>query len=142
MNTLRIGLLALLLGFTAVACTSEETSSKSGSETEAAAPAYLDYDAIEKMVDEDDEGIIGKEITITGISWGVAGRMDGTQSLDIGKEKLEGFKVAPINCIVAGDVDLSSAKKDQTVVVKGKVVKASSFGNLSLKMEDCVLVAQ
>lgn len=143
MKTVQFVILAAALTLTAASCTVEETSSSSTTTEPAqpAAPSALDQDAIFALVDEDADAVIGTEITITGVSWGVADHVGGKKGLELSNEKLEGFKQAPITCMFEADDDLSGTDKDATVVVKGKVTEArTSFGVLSVKLENCTIV--
>lgn len=86
-----------------------------------------------ELMDKVDE-YEGQEVTLTAISWGNLGTMDGGVSMNLGDEKLEGMKVAKVVAEFTEDqADAAKAiEKDATVTVKATVA-GKAYGSVKLE---------
>jgi hypothetical protein len=77
----------------------------------------------------------GKEITVSGYSWGTNNRMGGEVLLNLGDVKLEGFKQATFSCVFTKEKAdaVKIIVKDAMVTVTGKI-KSGSGG---VELIDC-----
>ena len=76
----------------------------------------------------------GQEVTLTAISWGNLGKMDGTVSMNLGDEKLEGMQSAPVVAEFAeGDAEAANAvERDATITIKATVA-GEAYGSVKLE---------
>lgn len=80
----------------------------------------------------------GKEVTVTGFSWGSVSRVSGEVLLNLGDEKLEGFKQASFSCVFKKEeADVVKAiETDAMVTVTGKITK----GEGGVELNDCKII--
>jgi len=123
---------ALMLGLLLTACSTEVSDNLESvlDEIEAETESKLTCSELKANV----ENYEGKEVTLTAISWGSLGKMDGGVSLNLGDEKLEGMKVAPV-VAEFGEDEAEAAKaieRDATVTIKATVA-GKDYGSVKLE---------
>lgn len=121
---------ALMLGVLLTACSTEVETTTNGENTENAESSAMTCAELKEKVDE----LEGKEVTLKAISWGSLGSTTGEVSLNLGDEKLEGMKQAPVvakfseaNADVANGVE-----RDSEVTIKA-TVNGMNYGSVELK---------
>ncbi len=122
---------ALMLGLMMTACSTEVSEDlENVLENLESEESKLTCSELKEKVDEYE----GKEVTLTAISWGSLGKMDGGVSMNLGDEKLEGMKVAPV-VAEFGEDQAEAAKaieKDATVTIKA-TVGGKAYGSVKLE---------
>lgn len=109
--------------------TKEDASSEKKGMSIAEAKAFLEADPANK----------GKEVTVSGYSWGSNDRMGGEVQLNLGDKKLEGMQQASFSCIFTKE-QATAAKalaKDALVTVSGKIAKGAG----GVEMTDCKIMS-
>ncbi|MFK7786672.1 MAG: hypothetical protein AB8B56_16255 [Crocinitomicaceae bacterium] len=122
---------ALMLGLFFTACSTEVSEDlENVLENLEAEESKLTCSELKEKVDEYE----GKEVTLTAVSWGNLGTMDGGVSMNLGDEKLEGMKVAPV-VAEFGENQAEAAnaiKRDATVTIKA-TVGGEAYGSVKLE---------
>lgn len=116
------------------ACSSETTESGNEEAPKEEEKVYTIRELLDGYSEKGDE-FLGQEITVQGYSWGVAERTDGTKSVSMGDEKLDGMQQSKFYAKFSekNAADADAFEKDKLIKCSGKL----NHSGYNLEILDC-----